>query len=305
MSLQKWTSEALQTIRGRAEDLALRMSDYYQLPVLWQRYRKNTLTHGIEYLRGDESIKVFCPNTRGLPPWRPIPAAGVPSLSKANVVRTEEGGMLLRGEYSGLTSGMQLLRSEQPDAPSKSADDEALWAGAVGMGSSARWDWDVSQHHWLEIRFRSDGRQYELVVQNDAEYGNFRRFWRANIPPSPAPSRVSAALGSGPYALLGLPRDASADEIRIKYMELVKSVHPDAGGSEERFKAVRRALDAEIAPRAGWMRGGMRGWRTRAACRAGEQGVRAALEPRQTSAIRRGAPPPARRAMRSRTASGG
>ena len=42
--------------------------------------------------------------------------------------------MLLRGEYSGLTSGMQLLRSEQPDAPSKSADDEALWAGAVGMG---------------------------------------------------------------------------------------------------------------------------------------------------------------------------
>ena len=169
MSLQKWTTQALQTIRGRAADLALRMSDYYQLPVLWQRYSKNTLTHGIEYLRGDDSIKVFCPLTRGLPPWRPIPAAGTPSLSKANVVRTDDGSMLLRGEYSGLASGMQLLRSEQPGAAPKGEVDEALWAGAVGMGSTARWDWDVSQHHWLEIRLRSDGRQYSCSSRCSAK----------------------------------------------------------------------------------------------------------------------------------------
>ncbi|WBQ11508.1 DnaJ domain-containing protein [Hyphomonadaceae bacterium ML37] len=49
-----------------------------------------------------------------------------------------------------------------------------------------------------------------------------------------------------PYAILGVPKSASADEIRRAYRTLAKELHPDArpddAKSEERFKEVTRAF---------------------------------------------------------------
>lgn len=43
------------------------------------------------------------------------------------------------------------------------------------------------------------------------------------------------------YEALGVARDATADEIRRAYRAKAKLAHPDAGGSEEAFRAVARA----------------------------------------------------------------
>jgi curved DNA-binding protein len=46
------------------------------------------------------------------------------------------------------------------------------------------------------------------------------------------------------YALLGVPRTATADEIKSAYRRLAQRLHPDAGGdagAEERFKQITRA----------------------------------------------------------------
>lgn len=46
-----------------------------------------------------------------------------------------------------------------------------------------------------------------------------------------------------PYAVLGVPRDASEEEVRAAYRRLVRSEHPDKGGSHERFIMVSRAYE--------------------------------------------------------------
>jgi hypothetical protein len=45
-------------------------------------------------------------------------------------------------------------------------------------------------------------------------------------------------------AVLGVGREASADEIRTAYRRLSRTAHPDAGGSGEQFRRIRRAYDA-------------------------------------------------------------
>lgn len=47
--------------------------------------------------------------------------------------------------------------------------------------------------------------------------------------------------GADLYDLLGVPRDASADDIKKAYRRRARELHPDAGGDEERFKAVQAA----------------------------------------------------------------
>lgn len=43
------------------------------------------------------------------------------------------------------------------------------------------------------------------------------------------------------FAELGVPADASSDEVRRAYRRKLKEVHPDQGGDEDEFKRVRQA----------------------------------------------------------------
>ncbi|MBN1192320.1 MAG: molecular chaperone DnaJ [Coriobacteriia bacterium] len=45
------------------------------------------------------------------------------------------------------------------------------------------------------------------------------------------------------YDILGVPRTATADEIKKAYRKAARKHHPDAGGSEERFKEINEAYE--------------------------------------------------------------
>ena len=222
-------------LRKRVDGVLERMTETYELSVLRQRYRKNFLTHGVDFLRGDDEIPVFLPGEAGLPKWRPIPGPKTASYSEASLTYTDDGTILLSGLYGGARTGLQLI-----DGEGDQHSEGAIGQGACGMGSTARWDWDVSQHHWLEVRLRTDGRHYQLAMQADAEMLSNHWLWRAPIPlgehrPPPAPRQRPARRG--PYGELGVDRDATEEQLRTAYVALAKQRHPDIGGDEEHFKA--------------------------------------------------------------------
>jgi len=43
------------------------------------------------------------------------------------------------------------------------------------------------------------------------------------------------------YDILGVKKSASADEIKKAFRKLARKHHPDAGGSEEKFKEINEA----------------------------------------------------------------
>jgi molecular chaperone DnaJ len=50
------------------------------------------------------------------------------------------------------------------------------------------------------------------------------------------------------YDLLGVPRDASADDVKKAYRRAAREHHPDAGGDEEAFKQVTHAYQVLVDP---------------------------------------------------------
>jgi curved DNA-binding protein len=51
--------------------------------------------------------------------------------------------------------------------------------------------------------------------------------------------------GSTPdyYKTLGVPRNATQDEIKKAFRKLARKNHPDAGGDEEKFKEINEAYE--------------------------------------------------------------
>ncbi len=50
------------------------------------------------------------------------------------------------------------------------------------------------------------------------------------------------------YDILGVKRDATADEIKKAYRKLAQKFHPDAGGNEEKFKEINEAYEVLSDP---------------------------------------------------------
>lgn len=65
-------------------------------------------------------------------------------------------------------------------------------------------------------------------------------------------------LSASPYEILGVPPEASDEELRRAYRRKLRETHPDTGGASRRFHAVQRAWELVGSPerRAAYDRGG-------------------------------------------------
>lgn len=45
------------------------------------------------------------------------------------------------------------------------------------------------------------------------------------------------SIGDAPYAVLGLSKDCTDEEVRKNYLKIISQIHPDKGGSEMTFLA--------------------------------------------------------------------
>ena len=251
----------------KPDSVLARVSERFALPQLLHTYSKNTLTHGEQFLKGDDEYALFAPGVWHAPlKWRPIPGPDTVSLSRATLSTTEAGTAMLRGLYGGSRGEFALLAGS-----SANLEDSPVGAGACGVASLGHWPVPLDQHHWLELRVRTGNRAFELILQADGNWEGSTRIWRASIPeyevfermqgrepkkPKEASSASSAGgggggggsgggggVGRGAYGVLSVAADASDAEIRESYRELVMACHPDrpGGGDIERFKAVSRA----------------------------------------------------------------
>ena len=187
-------AEALKKAASKPDSLAQRISDRFAVPQLYHYFRNNALTHpdGIEqFLVGDDELPLFVPGVWHAPlKWRPIPGPNTRSLSRATLVSTEAGTALLRGVYGGARGELSLLSGE-----SSETEKSPVGAGACGLASTGHWDIDLAQHHWVELKLRTDERPYELVLQSDGAWEGSERIWRADIPLGlPRQPRASAGL---------------------------------------------------------------------------------------------------------------
>jgi hypothetical protein len=57
------------------------------------------------------------------------------------------------------------------------------------------------------------------------------------------PENANASSNKDCYAVLGIPKTATADQIRAAYREKVKTAHPDNGGSNELFIETQTAYE--------------------------------------------------------------
>ena len=247
-------SDALERATSQEKTIAKSLSDRFAIPQLWHLASQNFLTHGLDYLTGPDELPLFSPNLWHAPlKWRPIPGPNTMSLSKATLTTTSMGTAMLRGNFGGNSGEVSLLTG----LSETELESSPVGAGACGVGSTGHWKIDLAQHHWLELKVRTGGRAFELVVESDGFYEGSERIWRAPIPAVMEYSSVEGYGGScdagagmavtraprhGAYGVLNVDAEASDADIRDSYRELVMQHHPDReGGDEEKFKAISKA----------------------------------------------------------------
>lgn len=149
-----------------------------------------------------------------------------------------------RGECSTLYSWCCLVAFA--DGGLHASEDKALRAIAVGLGLEDRYaqflfDYARTAHERSRANGQSSGQG---SGQSNSESGSQQR--RTNSAPPPSTPREAA------LRTLGLPTQATPDEIRRRHRELVRRFHPDAqpklgpiamAEATERFKAIQRAYE--------------------------------------------------------------
>lgn len=248
-------------IATNPDSLVSRVAEKFALPQLLHFYSKNLLTHGNDFLKGDDELPLFSPGVWHAPiKWRPIPGPNTVSFSSAKLTHTQSGTAMLRGVYGGSRGEVALLAGAV-DTLEKSP----VGAGACGVASLGHWPLPLDQHHWLELRVRTGNRAFELILQAEGAWEGSTKIWRAAIPAADefdimhgrtprsqqreqeqqkdGSSGGGGGVGRGAYGVLDVAADASDDAIRESYRRLVMEVHPDrpGGGDIERFKAASRA----------------------------------------------------------------
>ena len=85
------------------------------------------------------------------------------------------------------------------------------------------------QYFQKEETFYSDSNYFENPFHDEEEHTDFEEYY---------PLRRSNS-----YEVLGLDRDCSKEEIKMKFRELALETHPDRGGSHEEFIKIREAYE--------------------------------------------------------------
>jgi DnaJ-class molecular chaperone len=86
---------------------------------------------------------------------------------------------------------------------------------------------------WIEV-FQKEMQQWMKDLLKDAFNPTlFQHFMKTlGIDMSQVPGMIGKQPGIDPYAVLGLSQEASDQEIRARYRDLLKKLHPDTAGME-------------------------------------------------------------------------
>lgn len=150
-----------------------------------------------------------------------------------------------------------------------------IQSGGSALSLSARVAWvrrsgGSAGTHEVGLRFIGVGRAEQAVLEHLGQYGFLPAARggassRAEVPKAGAPAGSSSANTNASqiatpttveiedlYAILGVHRDATPEQIRSAYHALAHQLHPDAGAGEEaaeRFALVSKAYAALRDPR--------------------------------------------------------
>ncbi|WP_206108020.1 J domain-containing protein [Paludisphaera soli] len=161
-------------------------------------------------------------------------------------VRRFEGELrkaLLAGVPAATRAGVRdfaayrLLKEREHEGRERAA--EAAWAAA----EAARLAEEIRGE---EERFRAEQERL------DAEFWRLRaEYERLRADEERARGGRTAGATVSPECLdvLGLPRDASPEEVKRRHREPAKEHHPDRGGDPEEFRRFREAYEAAMKPR--------------------------------------------------------
>jgi len=103
-----------------------------------------------------------------------------------------------------------------------------------------------------EARAAAEARAGRPLTPIDGRWAGAWVRVRAGLPPFPSraprdPAAPRPAAVADPHRVLGVVPGASLGEVKAAFREKALAHHPDRGGTDEAFIAVKRAYDAAIA----------------------------------------------------------